>query len=291
MSDRWLITDAEDEKLQGLTADAQVIYMRLFRRYMSFDTGRAEITLAQMKRAIEYIPDNGSNIHARRVSEITNDHVRARSAELERAGLIAKLPKKTRFDTPAYTCVLAFLGKVRLEKEPQGNPKRGTPRESQEENPTTARLSVVSNDAGTTREPQERNPKTSDYPDKETPTDVGVARTRQARLDTTVLPADLSAQVWADFLQHRKDKRSPVKTQTVVNTVAKELERARALGWSPDEAMAEAMAAGWQTVKADWLANRTKKPAGGDAGHKRRSGFSEINYEQEAIDAGFKTGV
>lgn len=80
-----------------------------------------------------------------------------------------------------------------------------------------------------------------------------------AALDLSVLPADLSPAVWADWCRHRKAKKAPVNTQTVVNAIARELEEARGYGWLPDAALAEAMAAGWQGVKADWLANRGKQ--------------------------------
>lgn len=80
--------------------------------------------------------------------------------------------------------------------------------------------------------------------------------TSRATLDLSVLPPDLSTNVWSDFLAHRRGKRAPVNTQTVVNTVAKELEKARAIGWSPDAALAECMSAGWQGLKAEWLERR-----------------------------------
>ena len=77
------------------------------------------------------------------------------------------------------------------------------------------------------------------------------------KLDLSVLPGDLSSLVWSDWIKHRRAKKCPINTQTVVNTIARELEKARAAGWKPDDAIAEAMAAGWQGVKAEWLANRT----------------------------------
>jgi len=39
MRSQW--NDAEDEALQGLTPEAQVIYLRGFRRYMDYRTGVA----------------------------------------------------------------------------------------------------------------------------------------------------------------------------------------------------------------------------------------------------------
>lgn len=81
----------------------------------------------------------------------------------------------------------------------------------------------------------------------------------RSKLDLSVLPADLSKSVWDDWCRHRKAKKAPVNTQTVVNAIARELEEARCYGWLPDAALAEAMAAGWQGVKASWLKNRAKE--------------------------------
>lgn len=69
-------------------------------------------------------------------------------------------------------------------------------------------------------------------------------------------PSGVSDQVWADYLQHRKAKRAPV-TETVVKALTRELVRAAEAGWMPDDALAEAMSAGWAGLKAEWLQNRT----------------------------------
>src|SRR5690606_31175110 len=58
-------------------------------------------------------------------------------------------------------------------------------------------------------------------------------------------PLGVSDLVWSDFVQHRKSLRAPV-TQTVVNTLVKELAKAEAMGWAPDDAIAEALSAGWR---------------------------------------------
>lgn len=75
-------------------------------------------------------------------------------------------------------------------------------------------------------------------------------------LDLSVLPPDLTPAVWKDFVKHRRGKRAPINTQTVVNTIADELRKAKASGWPPDKALAEAMAAGWTGLNAEWLENR-----------------------------------
>ncbi len=68
-------------------------------------------------------------------------------------------------------------------------------------------------------------------------------------------PDGVSAPVWRDFVLHRRGKRAPL-TDTAVKQLTRELVRAAGLGWMPDDALAETMAAGWTSLKADWLANR-----------------------------------
>lgn len=80
-------------------------------------------------------------------------------------------------------------------------------------------------------------------------------------LDLTVLPKNLSPAVWQDFVKHRKGKRAPINTQTVVNSIADELRKAEASGWPPDAALTEAMAAGWTGIKLEWLDNRRQTNA------------------------------
>ena len=57
--------DEEDAALQGLSADAQLIYLRGIRRYMNYQTRIAgierKINLLSLKEVIEFIPDQKSN--------------------------------------------------------------------------------------------------------------------------------------------------------------------------------------------------------------------------------------
>ena len=84
---------------------------------------------------------------------------------------------------------------------------------------------------------------------------TGKSKGAAAQLDLSGFPEQPSDQVWADYLKHRKAKRAAV-SQTVINILAKELTLAAAAGWSVDDALAEAMSAGWQGLKAEWLLNR-----------------------------------
>lgn len=161
MSDLWRISDEEDRLLQGLSVDAQVIYMRVIRRYMCFTSGISQVTYGQMKCVLEYIPDPGSKLPARRVADISNDYIRARLAELERAGLIVAQPKRSRFEAPAFRCVLVPTAELRPEKEPQRNPKGGAPGGTPSEAPAMARVSEGATADGAPKEHQGRSPKIS----------------------------------------------------------------------------------------------------------------------------------
>jgi len=208
MAERWIITSEEDDKLQALSADAQVIYLRLFRRHMDYDTGRVAVTLGQMKRCLEYLPDPGSQLSPRRVADIGNNYVRARVAELERAGLIAKTPKSSRFDAPSFCCILASVGEVRPKREPQRNHKEGTTRGDNGELPIKIMTYEERGTHGTTKEPQGGNHKNTGIPVKidtssyEEESSAAASRTsdcpHQAIIDLyhEILPANPLVKVW-----------------------------------------------------------------------------------------------
>lgn len=83
--------DAEDGALQGLTCDAQVLYLRGLRRYMDYRTGVAGIARrideACLRETLEFHPDRGSSM--RRRTDLTRQFIRSRLDELRRVGLIA----------------------------------------------------------------------------------------------------------------------------------------------------------------------------------------------------------
>ncbi len=161
---RWLITDEEDQRLQGLTADAQVIYLRGIRRSMDYESGIAEIGLALMRQKLETIPDPKSRIHERRVDTLTNHYIRARLAELERAELIEKIPKQDRFGRPQYRCLAAPCGEVRPKFEPQENRKGRTASTTASEGADVVRLEDHWTAKGAAKEPQGDNRKRSGGP-------------------------------------------------------------------------------------------------------------------------------
>ncbi|WP_145500074.1 hypothetical protein [Yersinia bercovieri] len=109
-------------------------------------------------------------------------------------------------------------------------------------------------------------------------------RTRKAAkssaIDFSAFPTAVSPEIWEDYLIHRKAKRAPI-TQTVVNMLGKELSKAVASGWSVDDALSEAMAAGWQGLKFEWLQNRSRPQSQyvGNTGMSRQEALEARNAQ------------
>ncbi len=117
MRSQW--NDAEDGALQGLSAEAQVIYLRGFRRYMNYATGVAggparKLSYKALAELISVDPDWGSQ--RSRTDTPTVGRVRARVAELERAGLVVN-HDSCRSKGLVFKLPLADVGLVRSEKE------------------------------------------------------------------------------------------------------------------------------------------------------------------------------
>ena len=66
----------------------------------------------------------------------------------------------------------------------------------------------------------------------------------------------LSDSVASDYLRFRRAKKAPLNA-TAWRAICAEVGKS---GIPPDEAIAEAMAAGWTGLKADWLTNRRSPP-------------------------------
>ncbi len=77
----------------------------------------------------------------------------------------------------------------------------------------------------------------------------GAGKSRAKAGPVVECPDGVSADVWRDFLTHRKRKGGSV-TQTVINEFTKE---ANDVGWSLEEAMRESILRGWQGFKAKWI--------------------------------------
>lgn len=66
-------------------------------------------------------------------------------------------------------------------------------------------------------------------------------------------PDGMDDQVWSDFLAVRKSKKAPL-TATGLTRMANEAAKA---GWTLEEAIAESVARGWQSFKAEWVRDRS----------------------------------
>lgn len=72
------------------------------------------------------------------------------------------------------------------------------------------------------------------------------------RVNALPKPDGVEQNIWNDFLELRKAKRSPLS-----NTALAAIEREAAIaGWSLNDAIAECVARGWQAFKANWVKDR-----------------------------------
>lgn len=69
-------------------------------------------------------------------------------------------------------------------------------------------------------------------------------------------PDDVSDDLWADFLNHRKQKKAPV-TDRVISLIRNEAKNA---GWTLKEALNEVILRNWTGFKADWVKDDWKDP-------------------------------
>ena len=76
------------------------------------------------------------------------------------------------------------------------------------------------------------------------------SRGMAAKKQTSVVkPDDVSADLWADFLKHRKQKKAPV-TDRVISLIRNEAKNA---GWTLKEALNEVILRNWTGFKAEWV--------------------------------------
>jgi hypothetical protein len=92
--------------------------------------------------------------------------------------------------------------------------------------------------------PASSKPKTEEKPHSR-----GVATKTQT---SVVKPDDVSAELWADFLKHRKQKKAPV-TDRVLSLIRNEAKNA---GWTLEEALNEVILRNWVGFKAEWVEAR-----------------------------------
>lgn len=74
--------------------------------------------------------------------------------------------------------------------------------------------------------------------------------------NSVVKPDDVSDDLWADFLAHRKQKKAIV-SERVINTIRNE---AKIAGWTLEEALDEVILRDWRGFKAEWIKDQWKDP-------------------------------
>lgn len=96
-------------------------------------------------------------------------------------------------------------------------------------------------------------------------------------------PHSIPDQLLVDWLALRKTKRAAT-TETVWNALNTEIAKCAELGIDANTAMTEALSAGWQGFKAEWVANRLKSQAAAKpALPTNHSGFDQRDYHDGLI--------
>ena len=83
------------------------------------------------------------------------------------------------------------------------------------------------------------------------------------RATVVAMPDGISQSVWEDFKTLRKAKKAPV-TQRVIDGMQ---EQADLAGWTLEKAMEECCIRGWQSFKAEWVAEKPKPFNRADIAH------------------------
>jgi hypothetical protein len=81
---------------------------------------------------------------------------------------------------------------------------------------------------------------------------------------------DLSIEAATDYLEWRKFKKAPLN-RTIWKTISKHIVMS---GWAADDALGEAMSAGWLSLRSEWLNNRARPP------QKDERGFIEKHTDR-----------
>ncbi|BCB62199.1 hypothetical protein HaloA020_29000 [Halomonas sp. A020] len=83
------------------------------------------------------------------------------------------------------------------------------------------------------------------------------SKAKPVALDLTDLPNGVSAEAAKAFIDHRKALKKPLTQRALMLALGEAVKASEAIpGMTPDEAIDEAILAGWQGVKAQWLINR-----------------------------------
>lgn len=141
--------------------------------------------------------------------------------------------------------------KARLEKQQQRK------REREKENQTGVEQDLTSVEQNPT------NHKTSNHNKPETnlkditpqaAPPAAPEKSKTAQLDYSSWPAMPTDQTMTDWLAMRKRVKAPV-SQTVINRLAKEFNKAKAFGFTVDHCLSECVTRGWRGFEVQWLLN------------------------------------
>lgn len=150
-------------------------------------------------------------------------------------------------------------GQDETEREPNGNPKET--QEKPTDNPGGTGSKFGQTDREDREDREEKSPPKSPKGDRRSKLNVTV--------DHMLLTCSgLSEQLAGEYLAFRKSLKAPL-TESAWKNIAAEIAKSNA---SPDDALSEAMAAGWRSFKAQWLENRNAggRPQQGQAPGPRK---------------------
>lgn len=88
----------------------------------------------------------------------------------------------------------------------------------------------------------------------ETETETETKTEKKQKATDVATPDGVSQSVWDDFKTLRKAKKAPI-TQRAVDGIIVEANKA---GWSLEQALTECVVRGWQSFKAEWVADKPK---------------------------------
>lgn len=92
----------------------------------------------------------------------------------------------------------------------------------------------------------------------ETETETETKREGKRETATVVASPDgVSQEVWLEFVAHRKRKNARV-SKLVIAGIQREADKA---GWPLEAALAETVVRGWQSFKAEWVADKSSETA------------------------------
>ena len=85
-------------------------------------------------------------------------------------------------------------------------------------------------------------------------TETETKKETEKKATVVATPDGVSQSVWDDFKTLRKAKKAPI-TQRAIDGLIAEAEKA---GWTLEKALTECVVRGWQSFKAEWVADKPK---------------------------------